>query len=72
MSVYGDDLDEEAIQQRIGLWEEVNREDREKLETMQIALRSSHASGGPLAAEDYEGTVRDFVNWLARQEQLAG
>lgn len=68
MSVYGDDLDAETIQSRIKLWEEVNREDREKLEKMQVALKSRHAAAGPLAGEDYEGTVRDFQLWLAEQD----
>ena len=67
VSVYGDDLDEATIQQRIALWEEVNREDREKLELMQAALGSVHATGGPLAGDDYEGTIRDFLNWMAAQ-----
>ena len=65
MSVYGDDLDEETIAERVRLWQEVNREDREKLESMQMALGSVHAVGGPLAGADYEGTVRDFLLWLA-------
>ncbi|MEO1139862.1 MAG: aromatic ring-hydroxylating dioxygenase subunit alpha [Pseudomonadota bacterium] len=69
LSAYGDDLDEDTIAQRIALWEEVNREDREKLETMQTALNSVHATGGPLAGEDYEGTVRDFIRWQARRDQ---
>lgn len=66
LSVYGDDLDEDTIAQRIALWEEVNAEDREKLEAMQMALGSVHATGGPLAGEHYEGTVWDFLKWLAR------
>lgn len=69
MSVYGDDLDDETIQQRIALWEEVNREDREKLERMQVALASEHALEGPLAGDDYEGTIRDFQMWLAQQDR---
>ncbi|AZV80960.1 aromatic ring-hydroxylating dioxygenase subunit alpha (plasmid) [Parasedimentitalea marina] len=68
MSVYGDDLDEDTIQSRIKLWEEVNTEDREKLERMQIALNSQHAQPGPLAGDDYEGTIRDFQIWLAQQD----
>lgn len=60
-----------TIQDRIRLWEEVNREDREKLEKMQIALRSQHAVSGPLAGDDYEGTVRDFQLWLAEQDRAA-
>lgn len=71
MSVYGEDLDDATIQDRIRLWEEVNREDREKLEKMQIALRSQHAVSGPLAGDDYEGTVRDFQLWLAEQDRAA-
>jgi len=70
MSAYGDDLDGDTIDQRIALWEDVNREDREKLEAMQIALGSVHATGGPLAGEDFEGTVRDFLLWLARQDAV--
>ncbi|WP_299680357.1 Rieske 2Fe-2S domain-containing protein [uncultured Roseobacter sp.] len=68
MSVYGDSLDDATIAQRIALWEEVNREDREKLERLQIALASEHAIEGPLAGDDYEGTIRDFQTWLARQD----
>ena len=69
MSVYGDELDTETINSRIALWTEVNREDREKLELMQQALGSRHARGGPLAGPDYEGTVRDFVWWLATRDK---
>jgi len=70
MSVYGDDLKETEIAERIKLWEEVNREDREKLEQMQISLRSEHAQEGPLAGDDYEGTIRDFQSWLAGIDAL--
>jgi len=69
MSTYGDDLDAATIADRIALWEEVNREDREKLERLQSALASAHAQPGPLAEEDYEGTIRDFHLWLAQQDQ---
>jgi len=71
MSVYGGSLDDETIEQRVALWNEVNREDREKLEAMQVALGSVHATGGPLASDDYEGTVRDFLLWLARKDEVA-
>lgn len=68
MSVYGDELDEETIRERIALWKEVNREDREKLEKMQKCLGSIFATGGPLAEPDYEGTVHDVLLWLAKQD----
>jgi hypothetical protein len=35
---------------------------------MQVALASAHAVEGPLAGDDYEGTVRDFQTWLAAQD----
>ena len=72
MSVYGDELDDATIQDRIDLWTDVNREDREKLEVMQGALRSRHADGGPLAGEHYEGTVKDFLKWVARRDKATG
>lgn len=71
MSAFGDDLDAETIKARIALWEEVNREDREKLEKMQVALGSRMAVAGPLAGEDYEGTIRDFQLWLAGQDSTS-
>lgn len=68
LSGYGDEMDAETKAQRVALWQEVNREDREKLEHLQSALRARHATGGPLAGPDYEGTVFDFLKWLARQD----
>lgn len=69
LSTYGTELEDGVLADRIAVWNEVNREDREKLETMQKALHSRHATGGPLAGDDYEGTVRDFLNWFARQAE---
>ena len=66
MSTYGDDLTRDEIDQRIALWKEVNREDREKLERMQHALGSRYAPSGPLAPTDYEGTIWDFYRYLTR------
>lgn len=66
LSVHGDDLDAGTVAQRVALWNEVNREDREKLERLQAVLGSRHAAAGPLAEDDYEGTIRDFHRWLAR------
>ena len=70
MSTYGDDLDADTIAARIALWEEVNQEDREKLERLQVALASDHALSGPLAGDDFEGTIRDFQLWLAAQDRI--
>ncbi len=69
LSTYGDDLYDGTIAARIALWEDVNQEDREKLERMQISLASEHAVSGLLAEDDYEGTIRDFHLWLAAQDR---
>ena len=53
------------IEERIRLWTEVNKEDREKLETLQYSLGSSRATQGPLAGDNFEGTIRDFHRYLA-------
>ncbi len=69
LSVFGADLDDATIAARIALWEEVNAEDRDKLERLQIALASDHALSGPLAGDHFEGTIRDFHLWLAAQDR---
>ncbi|MEM9716876.1 MAG: aromatic ring-hydroxylating dioxygenase subunit alpha [Pseudomonadota bacterium] len=70
LSTYADDLDEDTLAARVALWEEVNREDREKLERMQVSLGSQYAQSGPLAEDNYEGTIRDFQLWLAQQDRI--
>jgi len=67
LSTYGDELTQDELEERIALWLEVNREDREKLERMQKALSSRHAPSGQLAPRDYEGTIWDFYRYLGRQ-----
>ncbi len=67
MSTHGDELTQDELEERIALWIEVNREDREKLEKMQRALSSRHAPSGQLAPRDYEGTIWDFYRYLWRQ-----
>lgn len=67
LSTYGDELSPAELEERIALWIEVNREDREKLERLQTALRSRHAPSGPLAPRDFEGTIWDFYRYLGRR-----
>lgn len=71
MSTYGDELTQDELEERIALWLEVNREDREKLERMQKALSSRYAPSGQLAPRDYEGTIWDFYRYLGRQTEPA-
>lgn len=54
----------------MNLWKKINFEDKVKLGKLQTALHSRHANAGSLAADDLEGTIRDFHGYLARQLQI--
>ena len=64
MSTYGDQLTPAELESRRDLWNEVNGEDRVKLEKLQKVLSSRHAPSGPLAPRDFEGTIWDFYRYL--------
>ena len=51
----------------LALLNSINAEDRSKLETLQRGLKSSFYSPGPLAPENFEGTLRDFYGFMARR-----
>ncbi len=44
-----------------------NAEDKEKLETLSQALKSKYYQPGPLAPSDFEGTIWDFLLYMARK-----
>lgn len=67
LSVYDKNMSEAEIQSRIELWQAINAEDRAKLAKVQQGLQSKSAVSGPLAPDDFEGTIRDFYGYLARQ-----
>ncbi|QEW20889.1 Benzene 1,2-dioxygenase subunit alpha [Marinibacterium anthonyi] len=72
LSTHDEELTQDELKARIALWHEVNREDREKLERMQVALCSRHAPSGPLAPADLEGTIKDFYGYLSRMTGSPG
>ena len=51
----------------VDLCKAFNLEDREKLETLQIAQNTRYYQSGPLAPDDLEGTIWDFLNYMARK-----
>lgn len=59
-----EDLDHPAIKEYVDLCNEFNAEDKEKLETLQIAQKTQYYNSGPLAPADYEGTIWDFLNYI--------
>ena len=59
----------------IQLCKDFNGEDREKLETLQVAQKTRYYQTGPLAPDDLEGTIWDFLHYMGRRlgtEQQAG
>ena len=60
------DPDAEAVKDYVQLCRDFNAEDREKLEILQKTLKTRHYHGGPLAPDDFEGTIWDFIQYMAR------
>lgn len=60
------DPDAQTVKDYVDLCKAFNAEDREKLEVLQVALKTRHFHGGPLAPDDYEGSIWDFVQYMAR------
>ncbi len=54
----------EATQKYVGLCKSFNVEDKEKLETLQVAMRTRNFPGGPLAPDEFEGTIWDFIQYM--------
>lgn len=56
----------QKVKDYIHLCKTFNAEDREKLEVLQVALKTRHFQGGPLAPDDYEGSIWDFIQYMAK------
>lgn len=60
-----DDPEAPVVRDYLALCEAFNAEDRAKLETLFRGLGSRAYRPGPLAADDYEGTVHDCYRYMA-------
>jgi len=60
------DRDDPEVVAFIELCKSFNAEDREKLETLQRAQNTRYYQPGPLGPEDLEGTIWDFLNFMAK------
>lgn len=60
------DPEAKAVKDYVQLCRDFNAEDKEKLEVLQKALKTRHYQGGPLAPDDFEGTIWDFTQYMAR------
>lgn len=66
LAVHGD-VPHAEIEERLALYRTINAEDKAQLEKLNRGLASSWYQPGRLAPEDYEGTLRDFYQYLARE-----
>ncbi len=64
LATYEQDLSEAELQQRIEKWQQINAEDHQILKNLHKGLKSSRASTGPLAEQNFEGTLADFYRYL--------
>jgi nitrite reductase/ring-hydroxylating ferredoxin subunit len=60
-----DDPNDPEVSKFIELCHAFNAEDREKLETLWRGLQTRFYSTGPLAPADFEGTIWDFLQYIA-------
>ncbi len=61
-----DDPEAPEVVAFIELCKSFNGEDREKLETLQRAQNTRYYQPGPLGPQDLEGTIWDFLNFMAK------
>ena len=61
------DPDDEEVVAYVDLCKAFNAEDRAKLETLQKAQNTRYYASGPLAPDDLEGTIWDFLQYLAKR-----
>ena len=61
------DPENEEVVSYVNLCKAFNAEDRAKLETLQQAQNTRYFPCGPLAPDDLEGTIWDFLQYLARR-----
>ncbi|ASJ75729.1 aromatic ring-hydroxylating oxygenase subunit alpha [Granulosicoccus antarcticus] len=60
------DPDAQMVKDYVTLCRSFNAEDQEKLEILQKALKTRYYPGGPLAPEDFEGSIWDFTHYMAK------
>ena len=61
------DPEDQEVVNYVQLCKDFNAEDRAKLETLQCAQNTRYFHGGPLAPDDLEGTIWDFLQYMARR-----
>ena len=67
IATYESDLTDEQLNTRVEKWKQINNEDHEILQRLQVGLRSKYSATGPLAADNFEGTLHDFHQYLVHK-----
>jgi phenylpropionate dioxygenase-like ring-hydroxylating dioxygenase large terminal subunit len=67
LAAHAADLSADEVQGYVDWCNELNGEDRERLEAVQTGLKSRYYVPGPLASSDLEGTVWDLYQFVARR-----
>jgi phenylpropionate dioxygenase-like ring-hydroxylating dioxygenase large terminal subunit len=62
---FNPDPDSREAKSYVDLVNAFNAEDRAKLETLTRGIKSKYYEPGPLAGDDYEGTIWDFLQYIA-------
>ena len=62
---FNPDPDSQEAKSYVELVNAFNAEDRIKLETLTRGIKSKYYEPGPLAGDDYEGTILDFLKYIA-------
>ncbi len=66
MAFLDPDINPEKAAQAVDLFERIMAEDKVQLANLQRGLQSRFYQTAPLAPSDYEGTVWDFYQYMAR------
>ena len=62
-----DDPEDPEVATFIELCKSFNGEDRDKLETLQMAQNTRYYQTGPLGPDDLERTIWNFLNYMAKR-----
>lgn len=70
VATYESELPAAEFNARVDKWKQINHEDHEILQRLQAGLKSKHSMAGPLASDDFEGTLHDFHRYLLHKLEL--
>ena len=64
IATYESELSADELESRVQKWQRINEEDHQILSRLHQGLQSKYSTNGPLAADNFEGTLHDFHSYL--------